>query len=48
VEAFVIKLIVLAVLTALFAATVWVTPWLFTRGGDAKTTLDPKGRSGDS
>jgi hypothetical protein len=48
VDAFWIKLIVLVALTALFAATVWVTPWLFTRGGDPKTALDPKGRSGDS
>jgi hypothetical protein len=29
VDAFLIKVLVLTVLAALFALTVWVTPWLF-------------------
>jgi hypothetical protein len=48
VDAFWIKLIVMVVLAVLFAATVWVTPWLFTRGAQTKSALDRKGRSGDS
>jgi hypothetical protein len=48
VDAFWIKLIVLAILAGLFAATVWVTPRLFIRNADIETAIDPKARSGDS